>query len=173
MADKVELLHLPRSGDSSIVLSETRSILAARGRKHAASIMACKPVPKLFAGAMSGGKSDLDKQGDADEQFRRGERHYYGKSAQEDDAQAAVWFRKSGDQGNASAPVSLGFRNKDGEGVSQDYQQAAVWYRRAADQGHARAEFNLGLLYDFGLGVPQDSAQAAFWFRKAADQGCC
>src|ERR1035437_8941315 len=76
MADKVELLHLPRSGDSSIVLSETRSILAARGRKHAASIMACKPVPKLFAGAMSGGKSDLDKQGDADEQFHLGERYY-------------------------------------------------------------------------------------------------
>ena len=38
MADTHELLFLPNQGDSSIVLSETRSSLAARGRKDAANL---------------------------------------------------------------------------------------------------------------------------------------
>jgi hypothetical protein len=40
MAEKHDLLILPNQGDSSIVLSETRSSLAARGRKEAKSLAA-------------------------------------------------------------------------------------------------------------------------------------
>ena len=47
--DKHELLILPNPGDSSIVLSETTSALAARGRKDASSLKVRKSEPRYLA----------------------------------------------------------------------------------------------------------------------------
>jgi uncharacterized protein len=94
-----------------------------------------------------------------------------GHRVPQDDAQAAIWYRKAADQGDPFAQVNLGRMYANGLGVAQDYAQAAIWYRHAADQGNAVAQFSLGDMCDGGHGVPQDDGEALAWYRKAADQG--
>ena len=59
MAEKHDLLILPNQGDSSIVLSETRSSLAARGRRDAADLT----VRARESSGTVAGQAQLHKQG--------------------------------------------------------------------------------------------------------------
>jgi uncharacterized protein len=70
----------------------------------------------------------------------------------EDEAEAARWFRKAADQGDPVAQESLGWLYADGRGVGRDETEAARLFRLAADQGHSRALNSLGLLYLNGRG---------------------
>src|SRR5450755_1012374 len=93
-----------------------------------------------------------------------------GQGVQQDNAAAALWFRKAAEQGYAPAQSNLGTLYLYGRGVTQDDNEAVVWFRRAADQGDAVAEFLLGNQYASGKGVPQDYSEAMIWFQKAAEQ---
>lgn len=95
----------------------------------------------------------------------------YGYGTKQDDAEAAVWYRKAAEQGNATAEDNLGILYENARGVLQSYAEAASWYRKAADQGLSSAQNHLGNMYYQGHGVTQDYTEAASWFRKAADQG--
>lgn len=95
---------------------------------------------------------------------------YESLSAEQDDTEAATWYRKAADQGHLPAQCSLGSMYANGRGVPQDYTQAVAWYRKAADQGHADAQYCLGLMYADGQGVKDDAEAEALW-RNAADQG--
>ena len=59
MAEKHDLLILPNQGDSSIVFSETRSSLAARGRRDAADLT----VRARESSGTVAGQAQLHKQG--------------------------------------------------------------------------------------------------------------
>jgi TPR repeat protein len=82
-----------------------------------------------------------------------------GQGVQQDNAAAALWFRKAAGQGYAPAQSNLGTLYLYGRGVTQDDNEAVMWFRRAADQGDAVAEFLLGNQYANGKGVPQDYSE--------------
>ena len=90
---------------------------------------------------------------------------------EDDQAEAASWYRKAAEQGHAEAQHNLGIFYSTGIGVKEDLVQAASWYRKAAEQGFAKAQLKLGFLYSNGLGVPKDFVQATSWYRKSAEQG--
>ncbi len=113
----------------------------------------------------------LANDGDAVAQFNLGLMYMTGHGVQQDDAAAALWFRKAAEQGYAFAQSNLGVMYRDGRGVPQNYLDAVMWFRKAADQGDAVAQYCLGQQYANGAGVPQDFAEAVIWFQKAAEQG--
>jgi hypothetical protein len=67
----------------------------------------------------------------------------------EDDAEAAIWFRKAAEQGHADAQFSLGIMYEKGEGVRQDFAEALTWYGKAAKQGNEKAQAVLSGGIDF------------------------
>ncbi len=113
----------------------------------------------------------LANDGDAVAQFNLGLMYATGQGVQQDDAAAALWFRKAAEQGYALAQSNLGTMYLYGHGVTQNDTEAVVWFRKAADQGDAIAEFLLGNQYANGKGVPQDYVRAHMWFSLAAAQG--
>jgi TPR repeat protein len=112
----------------------------------------------------------LANDGDASAQFNLGLMYTTGQGVQQDNAAAALWFRKAAEQRYAPAQSNLGALYLYGRGVTQDDSEAVMWFRRAADQGDAVAEFLLGNQYANGKGVPQDRSEAIIWFQKAAEQ---
>ena len=91
-----------------------------------------------------------------------------GEGVQQDDTEAALWYRQAANQGFARAQSALGFLYNFGRGVPQDYAQAATWYRKAAEQGDAYGQASLGLMYELGDGLPQNYVLAHMWFSLAA-----
>lgn len=108
------------------------------------------------------------EKGDADAQFRLGER-YYDERVRDPakDAEAQKWLGLAAAQGNAQAADRLGWIYYRGNGVPQDYAEAANWYRRAAAEGNLDAMTRLGNLYREGKGVPRDPAAGRAWINKA------
>eukprot|EP00729_Bicosta_minor_P007498 gene7498-biopygen19921 len=94
-----------------------------------------------------------------------------GEGVEQDDVEAAKWYRMAAEAGIATAQNNLGSMYCNGEGVEQDHVEAAKWYRMAAEAGHAKAQYNLGAMYDNGEGVEKDHVEAAKWYRKAAEAG--
>ncbi len=125
------------------------------------------PCSLLLATALVSGVTACSQRlytnGDAYTQNQIGN-SYIGK----DDAQAAVWYRKSAEQGYVYAQYSLGEMYAHGKGMQQDYAQAADWFRKAAEQGLPMAQYNLGVMYLNGEGVQQDYQQAYAWSSVAA-----
>jgi len=117
-----------------------------------------------------GAPSSLEQQassGNAAAQYLLGEMYDYGSGGvDQDDDEAALWYRKAAEQGYARAQMGLGDVYSRSE--SPDFTQAAVWYRKAAEQGDARAQHRIGVQYLVGLGTPQDFAEAYFWLDLAA-----
>jgi TPR repeat protein len=111
----------------------------------------------------------LANDGDAAAQFTLGLMYVTGHGVQQDDAAAALWFRKAAEQGLAQS--NLGVLYRDGRGVTRDFTEASMWFRKAADQGDAVGEYLLGYQYANGIGVALDYSEAMIWFRKAAEQG--
>ena len=89
----------------------------------------------------------------------------------QNDARAAIWFRKAADQDHPAAQSNLGLMYAEGRGVAHDDAEAAIWFAKAADRGLAEAQTILGLIYVKGQGVPQNYILAHMWFNLAAAQG--
>jgi TPR repeat protein len=92
----------------------------------------------------------LAKQGDAAAQSLLGELYDKGRGVQQDDKEAARWYRLAADQGNAGAQSMLGDLYAEGRGVPQDDKKAVRWYQLAADQGDAVAQLELAFMYETG-----------------------
>jgi hypothetical protein len=110
----------------------------------------------------------LAEAGNARAQTLMAQLYYRGRGVNQDDHQAAKWFRAAAKQGDASAQFYLGVMSTEGRGVPQDYTQATKWYRMAAEQGDAQAQYNLGLAYARGEGITQSNVDAHMWFNLAA-----
>jgi TPR repeat protein len=96
------------------------------------------PDPKLLAKANAG---------DSQAQEQLGELYEAGHGVQQDDAKAALWYRRAADQNLASAQLHLGLLYDHGNGVPQNSAQAAALYRKAALQGLPEAQYNLGTMF--------------------------
>ncbi len=66
-----------------------------------------------------------------------------GDGAQEDESEAAKWYRRAAEQGHAGAQYELGVCYYDGEGVEENEEEALKWFRKAAAQGNADAKKKL------------------------------
>lgn len=188
MADKHELLILPNRSDSSIVLSETVSSLAARGRKDAANLklrnlkglaptgasvlpnadkaIHNKAARKMLAETplfMSAESGDAESQNDLGVLYEMAQGYPYGPKYW-----AQVLLRRSSAK---RGDVETFSRLLLSPRVLRDYAEAAVWYRKAAEQGLGIAQLNLASLYASTKGVAQNHGQAAHWYHKAAEQG--
>ncbi len=86
---------------------------------------------------------------------------------EQDDTQAAFWYRKAAEQNYPTAQCNLGRMYVK----KKNYSQALSCYLKAAEQNNiADAQYNLGRMYFIGQGVKQDDTLAVFWYRKAAKQ---
>ena len=91
-------------------------------------------------------------------QFNLGVIYDIGLGVPEDNAEAARWLRKTGD--NLFLLVDY-----------QDDAKTVKWLRRFAELGFAVAQYRLGLKYAYGEGVPKDYVRAYAWSNLAAAQG--
>jgi cell division protein FtsZ len=107
---------------------------------------------------------------DAEENFEKGDRHYYGQDVRKNLALALRAYRKAAEQGHAAAQNRLGWMFEKGEGTEADYAEAVTWYERAAEQGHINAMNDLGYMHRQGWGVTQSYPEALRWFRRAAEK---
>lgn len=71
-----------------------------------------------------------------------------GLGVPEDDAKAAIWFRKAAEQDDAGAQYNLGAMYFNGQGILQDDVQAHMWLNLAASQGAADAAKNRDVVAD-------------------------
>jgi TPR repeat protein len=90
-----------------------------------------------------------------------------GYGLQQDQEQAAYWYKLAADKGHAEAQFNLGRLYATGKGVKHDEEQAMNWIRASASQGYAPAQARLGARYATGLGLPQDDKRAYFWLTLA------
>ena len=67
----------------------------------------------------------LAQEGNARAQLGLGVMYTTGQGVQQDDREAAKWYRLAGEQGNARAQFVLGVIHGKGQGVSQDHNEAA------------------------------------------------
>ena len=109
--------------------------------------------------------------GDPVAQYKLGVMYACGLGVQEDDAQAALWYKKAAEKGYVDAQYMLGQIYSKGKGAQKNDASAIAWYSKAAEQGDLNAQFELGQMYFSGSGIGQDHAQAASWLRKSALQG--
>jgi TPR repeat protein len=121
--------------------------------------------------AAAGYLHPLAEAGDPLAQMRMGVLHHEGLGVDQDDAEAARWWRQAADQGYTDAEYAVGLCYDHGRGVAQDQAEAASWYEKAASKGHTEAQASLGTLYAYGDGVSQDLVLAWFWLSVAASKG--
>lgn len=119
-------------------------------------------IPLLFEAAGDGSARALSGLGYC---------YYRGFGVEENDAEAAKWFRLAARQGVADAQYYLGMCLYYGWGTAQDDAEAADWFRKAAEQGDARGQYYLGNCIYLGRGAERDEAEAVKWFRLSAEQG--
>jgi TPR repeat protein len=92
-----------------------------------------------------------------------------GRGVDQDDVEAAKWFRRAAEQEHDDGMNNLGWMYQEGCGVEQSDEAALEWYRRAAELGNSAAQNNLGWMYQEGRGVEQDEVKAVEWYAKAAE----
>jgi hypothetical protein len=80
------------------------------------------------------------EQGHALAQTLLGLKYARGAGVQEDDAEAARWYRLAAKQGYAEAQWLLGIAYGNGDGVPEDDVLAYMWFNLAGAQGHVSAQ---------------------------------
>ena len=80
------------------------------------------------------------EQGDADAQFNLGVSYDNGTGVEQDDSEAARWYRKAAEQGHAGAQFNLALAITNGDGVEQDAAEAERWKRKYEEQMREQGE---------------------------------
>jgi TPR repeat protein len=117
------------------------------------------------------------EHGDAEAQFKLGQRCADGELEAQDFASAARWYLQAAQQQHPLAQFNLGLLYAHGQGVPRDDGQALAWILRAAQQGIADAQFNLGMRhYRVAIQAGQNDRseariEAYVWLNLAAAQG--
>ena len=92
--------------------------------------------------------------------------------AEEDDAEAVLWFEKAIEKGNnGNGNNWLGWMYEKGKGVPKDYEKAVELYKKAADTKSGYAQNRLGEIYENGHGGQVNLEEALKWYKLAAENG--
>lgn len=113
-----------------------------------------------------------------------------GTGVEQDEVQAARWYRLAAEGGFAAAAYNLADMYRTGRGgLPTDYVQAMRWYQQVLDQDplltamdryaghsldiHARSQFWIGRMHIGGdaYGLPEDLPQAMRWFARGLQEG--
>jgi len=97
--------------------------------------------------------------------------YLHGRGVEQNDQQAAKWFRRAADQDYASAQYNLAVLYKLGQGVEKSAAESIKWIQAAANQNHAEAQSNIGNMFYQGLGITQDYEMAYMWWSLAEKNG--
>jgi len=97
------------------------------------------------------------EEGDADAQWRLGNRYRNGVGVPEDRAMAAKWYHKAAEQGHADAQQLLAWCYYLGNGVPKDKTEAIKWIRKAAEQGDRLAIIDMRLM--MGREIAEDTIE--------------
>jgi TPR repeat protein len=81
-----------------------------------------------------------------------------GWGVNEDNSEAAKWYRLAAEQGHSGAQANLGVMYANGEGLPHDFVKAHMWSSLAAAQGVAEAMQNRDIIA--GLMSPEQVAEA-------------
>lgn len=107
------------------------------------------------------------ENGDARAQYLIGNCYYDGNGIDEDEDEAAKWWKLAADQGHLEAVFKMA-----GVCELEEKQEDAVnWLKISAEKGHALSQTALGQHYDNGLGVEENYSEALKWYKLAAEQG--
>ena len=145
----------------AVPITTAASNTAALPITTTAPTFSAMPISELKAAALIG---------DADAQFRLGNRFYLGRDVPQNYAEALTWYEKAAKQGHIKAQENLAYMYSDGEGVEKNDALALNWFQSAANQSSASAKYNLGVMYENGEGVRSNYAQAFNWYQKSATQ---
>lgn len=105
---------------------------------------------------------------DAESQYELAWQYHHGKGREENQRQAARWFRRAADQGHPIAQAYLAHIYETGEGLKKSPKRAFAWLQQAAEGGVVWAQVKLATAYWFGEGTDEDDEQAVKWFTLAA-----
>jgi TPR repeat protein len=108
---------------------------------------------------------------DLDAMVRLGQMLSVYDEVQDDDEEAAAWFRRAAEAGHPRGMSEIGFMLLLGRGVPKDEAAAAEWFARSAAAGDPEGMSNLGYAYHYGHGVERDWGRALDWYQRAADAG--
>ncbi|MFC1835774.1 ankyrin repeat domain-containing protein [Thermodesulfobacteriota bacterium] len=175
-AGTTSLDHAEIDGKSPLVRERSRTEMAA-GRPERDS-----PSPDWSSGTGSDKPKAKKKTriqkikekargGDADAQYKLGQKYQKGRGVKKDAEKAVKWYGKAARQGHAKAQYELGLKYYKGTGVEKDKTKALKWFRKAGKQGHAKAQYSVAYIYFNGKGVKEDETEALKWFRKAGKRG--
>ncbi len=78
--------------------------------------------------------------GNSDAQCKVAECYGKGIGIEQNEAEAAKWFRKAAEQGDGYAQDSLGMCYEYGIGVCRDFKTVIEWYEMSAAQGNESAK---------------------------------
>jgi uncharacterized protein len=104
-------------------------------------------------------------------QYRLARLYEQGLGTEQDDVEAAKWYRAASDLGYPPAHAALGRLYEGGRGVPRDPAAAFGLYEKAAASGEVDANYHLGRLLELGLGTAADPAGAASHYQVAANAG--
>ena len=131
-------------------------------------------------------------------EFFVGYLYYVGWHVEQDEKQAARWYRKAARRGYPPALFALGMMYIEGDGVRQDGEKGLAYLRRVAELDGARApgwdviecrsmndfldhgrgevitlaQGNLGIIYEEGIGgIPVDLGESVKWLTLSVANG--
>lgn len=109
------------------------------------------------------------ENGDPDAMYFRGYDREWGRFAEQNDDEAAIWYRKAVDAGETRAAVALGWMYYQGRGVAKDDRKAQRLFELATEALRPGGMDALGYLYYGGTTqLAKDYDKAAGYYRMAA-----
>jgi len=109
-------------------------------------------------------------EGDADAQYRLGERCSIGDGVKESDEVAVGWYKKAAHQGHLDAQFELAKAYLEGDGVEEDGVSAAYWFLKAAHQGDIGAQWMVGMFYGTGNFLEKNTELGVYWINEFMKQ---
>ncbi len=136
----------------------------------------------------------------AEEQYKLGEKYFYGTGVERDYTKAIEWYKKSAEQGNARAQYQLGLMYFNGNGTDENKRKAIFWIKKAKDKGlkkaikiwieedlqeiydfnvieeqaengNAEVQYQLSEMYSTGNGVFANIDKSTYWLKRSAESG--
>ncbi|MBQ2246617.1 MAG: sel1 repeat family protein, partial [Selenomonadales bacterium] len=86
--------------------------------------------------------------GNAEAQYKLGNRYYYGKYTEENYGKAVYWYLQAAKQGDVAAQIILAECYSWRDVLPRDKELEIYWYTQAAEQGDVSAQFHLAEYYD-------------------------
>ena len=110
------------------------------------------------------------KSGGSEVQLWLGNCYKNGTGVEQNDVEAAKWYRRAAEQNEENAQYELGKCYAEGVGVEKDIHEAIKWYSKAAENNSDDAMYELGKCYAAGLGVKKSKKKAIEYYCRAAQR---